>query len=430
MKKIGLHTSTAFIIGNMIGSGIFLLPSTLAALGGISFVGWACSTVGAFLIVLLFRGLSSHFPNTVGGPYAYTRTVLGEFFGFLVGWGYWISVWCTNAAIAVAFVGYLSVFIPQIADNEILSIAFGVGALWVFSFLNFRDIVFVGRIQKLTTVLKILPLLLIGFVGLFYVDWSLLDFENLSGETDFKAISQATTLTLFAYLGIESASITSHKIEKSEANVGRSGLIGFLLTAFIYILCSVVIFGLVNSAKLSQSTAPFADASATFLGGYAEQFVALVALIATLGALNGWILIQGQIAYALAKDGLFPAFFKKRNTAEVPYLGIVVSSLLATFLLIAKFSGSLVDVFSFMMNLSTLSALTPYFLSAVSLFIFIRRGKQPSKGMQIVSVLSGLFCLWMIYGVGIETISLGVVLLLIGIFMFLLKMIYEKNSRR
>ncbi|MGB0656270.1 MAG: amino acid permease [Flavobacteriaceae bacterium] len=430
MKKIGLHTSTAFIIGNMIGSGIFLLPSTLAALGGISFVGWACSTVGAFLIVLLFRGLSSHFPNTVGGPYAYTRTVLGEFFGFLVGWGYWISVWCTNAAIAVAFVGYLSVFIPQIADNEILSIAFGVGALWVFSFLNFRDIVFVGRIQKLTTVLKILPLLLIGFVGLFYVNWSLLDFENLSGETDFKAISQATTLTLFAYLGIESASITSHKIEKSEANVGRSGLIGFLLTAFIYILCSVVIFGLVNSAKLSQSTAPFADASATFLGGYAEQFVALVALIATLGALNGWILIQGQIAYALAKDGLFPAFFKKRNTAEVPYLGIVVSSLLATFLLIAKFSGSLVDVFSFMMNLSTLSALTPYFLSAVSLFIFIRRGKQPSKGMQIVAVLSGLFCLWMIYGVGIETVSLGVVLLLIGIFMFLLKMIYEKNSRR
>ncbi len=414
----------------MIGSGIFLLPSTLAALGGISFVGWACSTVGAFLIVLLFRGLSSHFPNTVGGPYAYTRTVLGEFFGFLVGWGYWISVWCTNAAIAVAFVGYLSVFIPQIADNEILSIAFGVGALWVFSFLNFRDIVFVGRIQKLTTVLKILPLLLIGFVGLFYVDWSLLDFENLSGETDFKAISQATTLTLFAYLGIESASITSHKIEKSEANVGRSGLIGFLLTAFIYILCSVVIFGLVNSAKLSQSTAPFADASAAFLGGYAEQFVALVALIATLGALNGWILIQGQIAYALAKDGLFPAFFKKRNTAEVPYLGIVVSSLLATFLLIAKFSGSLVDVFSFMMNLSTLSALTPYFLSAVSLFIFIRRGKQPSKGMQIVAILSGLFCLWMIYGVGIETVSLGVVLLLIGIFMFLLKMIYEKNSRR
>ena len=414
----------------MIGSGIFLLPSTLAALGGISFVGWACSTVGAFLIVLLFRGLSSHFPNTVGGPYAYTRTVLGEFFGFLVGWGYWISVWCTNAAIAVAFVGYLSVFIPQIADNEILSIAFGVGVLWVFSFLNFRDIVFVGRIQKLTTVLKILPLLLIGFVGLFYVNWSLLDFENLSGETDFKAISQATTLTLFAYLGIESASITSHKIEKSEANVGRSGLIGFLLTAFIYILCSVVIFGLVNSAKLSQSTAPFADASATFLGGYAEQFVALVALIATLGALNGWILIQGQIAYALAKDGLFPAFFKKRNTAEVPYLGIVVSSLLATFLLIAKFSGSLVDVFSFMMNLSTLSALTPYFLSAVSLFIFIRRGKQPSKGMQIVAVLSGLFCLWMIYGVGIETVSLGVVLLLIGIFMFLLKTIYEKNSRR
>lgn len=413
----------------MIGSGIFLLPSTLALIGGISFIGWACSTLGAFLLVLLFRGLSIHFPNVVGGPYAYTRMVLGDFFGFLVGWGYWISVWCTNAAIAVAFVGYLGVFIPEINQDKIMSIAFGVGALWLFSLLNFRDIVFVGTIQKVSTVLKILPLLGVGWVGLFFVDWSLLNFDNLSGASDFTAISQATTLTLFAYLGIETASITSHKIKKSEATVGHAGLIAFCLTALVYILCSIVIFGLVQTAKLSQSTAPFATASASFLGIHAEHFVALAALIATLGALNGWILIQGQMAYALAKDGLFPPFFKKQNKANVPYVGIVVSSVFASLLLLVKFSNTLLDVFSFMMNLSTLSALTPYFLSAVSLLVFLRSHKKGSKSLQGVAILSALFCLWMFYGVGMETVSLGLILLLVGVFIYVLKILYEKNSR-
>ena len=430
MKKIGLTTSTALIAGNMIGSGIFLLPATLAALGGISFLGWACSTAGAFLLVLLFRGLSELFPNVVGGPYAYTRAVLGDFFGFLVGWGYWISVWCTNAAIAVAFVGYLTVFIPQIAHNPYLAISFGLGALWLFSILNFRDIVFVGQIQKVSTVLKIFPLLLIGFVGLFYVDWSLLRFDNLSGESGFKAISQATTLTLFAYLGIETASITSHKINHSSDTVGRAGIIGFCLTAVVYILCSLVIFGLISTSKLSQSTAPFVEASAVFLGAYAQKFVAFAALIATLGALNGWILIQGQIAYALAQDNMFPSFFKKLNKSQAPYLGIVISSTLASILLLTKFSDSLIDVFSFMMNLSTLSALTPYLLSAVSLFLYVRHKKGKVLVLQLVAIFSGLFCLWMMYGVGLETVFLGAVLLFLGVFLYVFKKFYEKNTRR
>ena len=428
MKKIGLTTSTALITGNMIGSGIFLLPASLAALGGISFIGWVCSTAGAFLLVLLFKGLSVYFPKVVGGPYAYTRVVLGDFLGFLVGWGYWVSVWCTNAAIAVAFVGYLGVFIPELVHHVSWAILAGLGALWIFSVLNFRDIAFVGKIQKVSTVLKILPLLFIGCVGLFYVDWSLVRFENLSGESDFKAISKATTMTLFAYLGIETASITSHKITHAAANVGRAGLIGFGLTAFVYILCSLVIFGLINTTQLAQSTAPFAEASAVFLGRYAEKFVAFTALIATLGALNGWILVQGQIAYALAKDKMFPTFFMTQNKAEAPYIGIVFSSLLATILLLTKFSASLIDVFSFMMNLSTLAALTPYFLSAVSLFVYVRHQKQKSVAPQLIAVFSGLFCLWMIYGVGVEIVFLGGILLFLGIIMYVLKQFYEKNT--
>ena len=136
MKKIGLWSSTALVTGNMIGSGIFLLPATLAAFGGIGLLGWAYSAVGALLFTLVFRWLSQRMPDTIGGPYAYVKNILGDFWGFLVAWGYWVSIWCTNAAIAVAFVGYLSVFFPEINTNTPLAISCGLAAIWFFTAVN------------------------------------------------------------------------------------------------------------------------------------------------------------------------------------------------------------------------------------------------------------------------------------------------------
>ena len=416
VKKIGLWSSTALITGNMIGSGIFLLPATLAAYGGISLFGWFFSALGALFFTLIFRWLSQRMPDTIGGPYAYTKTVLGDFWGFLVGWGYWISIWCTNAAIAVAFVGYLTVFVPEVGQHKALAIASGLGAIWLFSFINSWSIMTIAWVQKITTVLKLIPILAISFIGIWYIDWSLISFENISGKSDFQAISATTTLTLFAFLGLESATVASAKIKNAKKTVGRAGMIALGITTVTYILSSVAIFGILPPEVLMDSTAPFADAASKFWVVSSKCIVAGGAIAATLGALNGWILIQGQIPMATAKDRLFPQFFARVNGHGAPILGIVVSSLLASTVLLFRFSERLVDVFAFMMNLSTLSVLTPYLMSIVSLIVLLNNSQERHRyPMMGVGVLSILFIFWIIYGCGIEVVRYGGLLILLGI---------------
>jgi len=418
MKKIGLWSSTALVTGNMIGSGIFLLPATLASFGGIGLMGWLYSAMGALLFTLVFRQLSQRLPETIGGPYAYVKLMLGDFWGFLVGWGYWVSIWCTNAAIAVAFVGYLSVFLPEINSNTPLAIGCGLGAIWALSAVNSFSIRTVSWVQKITTVLKLLPILAIGFIGIFYIDWSLINFDNLSGQSDFQAISAVTTLTLFAFLGLESATVASGRTKNAAKTGGRAGMIALGITGVTYILSSVAIFGILPPEVLKDSSAPFADAASVFWGEKAKYIVAAGAIAATLGALNGWLLIQGQIPMASAQDGLFPKIFARVNRHGAPIIGIVISSVLASTVLTFRFSEQLAQVFGFMMNLSTLSVLTPYLMTIISLLLLLKRDPTPNRMMQGVSYLSIAFCLWIIYGCGLEVVAYGGLLVLAGIFIY------------
>ena len=418
MKKIGLWSSTALVTGNMIGSGIFLLPATLAAFGGIGLMGWLYSAIGALLFTLVFRQLSQRLPETIGGPYAYVKFMLGDFWGFLVGWGYWVSIWCTNAAIAVAFVGYLSVFIPEINHNTPLAISCGLSAIWGLSAVNSLSIRTVAWVQKITTVLKLLPILAIGFIGIFYIDWSLINFDNLSGQSDFQAISAVTTLTLFAFLGLESATVASGRTKNAAKTVGQAGMIALGITGVTYILSSVAIFGILPPEVLQDSSAPFADAASVFWGQKAKYIVAAGAIAATLGALNGWLLIQGQIPLASAQDGLFPKIFARVNRHGAPIIGIAISSVLASTVLTFRFSEQLAQVFGFMMNLSTLSVLTPYLMTIISLLLLLKKDAIPNRMMQAVSYLSIAFCLWIIYGCGLEVVAYGSLLVLAGIFIY------------
>ena len=166
-KKLGIWMSTSLVAGNMVGSGIFLLPATLAIYGGISLFGWFFSAMGAIFLALVFSRLSRRVSG-VGGPYIYTRTAFGDLPGFLVAWGYWISIWCGNAAIATAGVGYLGVFIPSLTENPMLSGLTAIGLIWVFSWINTRGIREAGMVQLITTLLKIIPLVLIGSLGFLF----------------------------------------------------------------------------------------------------------------------------------------------------------------------------------------------------------------------------------------------------------------------
>ena len=169
-RSMGLWMATALVVGNMIGSGVFLLPASLADTAGpVSMLGWVFTGAGAILLALVFASLGRALPRT-GGPYAYAKRAFGDFIGFWTAWGYWIAAWAGNAAIAVAFVGYLAVFWPEVGTENLLGALVGIGVIWLVTAINILGVRETGRVQVVTTVLKFVPLAVIGIVGLFFID--------------------------------------------------------------------------------------------------------------------------------------------------------------------------------------------------------------------------------------------------------------------
>jgi APA family basic amino acid/polyamine antiporter len=414
-KEIGLWTATSLVIGNMIASGLFMLPATLAIYGGISLVGWLISGAGAICLALVYSWLSKLQPSATGGPYAYTREGMGTFPAFLVAWGYWISVWCTNAAIAVAFVSYLTAFIPALGSNPFLSIGTGLSAIWFLTWINTKGIREAGVVQVITTILKLAPLLVITIGGLFYFNMDHFIPFNVSSQSNLSAITSTTTLTLFAFLGLECATIPSGNVKNAEKTVSRATIIGTLLTTFIYIAGTVAVMGLIPPSILQDSQAPFADAAASIWGEEARYLVAGGAVISTFGALNGWILIQGQMPMAAARDHLFPRIFAKENKNGTPAIGIVISSLLISVLMSLNFTRTLADTYTFMVLLTTLTVLVPYLFSIIS-FVMIASKRETLSGFKLViAVFAFLYSMWAIIGAGEETVYWGFVLLMAGL---------------
>jgi APA family basic amino acid/polyamine antiporter len=400
----------------MIGSGIFLLPASLAFYGGISIFGWVISATGALLLAFLFSSLSKKFAQS-GGPYVYTRHGFGDFAGFLVAWGYWISTCTTNAAIAVAMTSYLTVFFPILSSVPLLSMTVGLSAIWFLTWINSRGVKTAGTVQTITTILKVTPLILIAIVGMFYMDMSHFTPFNISGKSNFTAIIETTTLTLFAFLGMECATIPSENVKNSSQTISRSTLIGTSIAIVIYVLGSVSVMGLLSPEVLQQSDAPFADAAMILWGTQAKNWVALGAVISTFGALNGWILIQGQMPMAAARDKMFPAIFGKLNSKGVPAIGIVISSIIISIIMSLNFHKGFVKAFEFMILLSTLTVLVPYLFSSIThILIASRSGK---KGFWILGILCFIFSMWAVIGSGENVVFWGFVMLMSGLPLFI-----------
>jgi len=414
-KQIGLWTTTSLVVGNMIASGLFMLPATLGLYGGISLIGWVISGAGAMCLAMVFSWLSKLKPVATGGPYAYTHEGVGDFAAFLVAWGYWISIWCTNAAIAVAFVSYLTAFIPALGHNPMLSVGTGLGAIWFLTWVNTRGIREAGIVQVITTILKILPLVFITLGGVFFLNFDHFTPFNVSTESNLSAITSCTTLTLFAFLGLECATIPSGKVINPEVTVPKATILGTLLTTIIYVSSTLVVMGLIPPDSLHQSQAPFADAAASLWGEWARYLVAGGAVVSTFGALNGWILVQGQMPFAAARDKLFPKIFEKENKYGTPAMGLVISSLLVSVLMSMNFSKSLADTYTFIILLSTLTVLIPYLFSIIAFVMMGAKKKMLNTTKYVVAALAFVYSMWAVIGSGEEIVFWGFVLLMAGL---------------
>ena len=431
-KKIGLITTTSLVVGNMIGAGIFILPASLSTYGSISLLGWVFTATGALILAKIFSNFSTIIVNKSGGPYVYSKEGFGDFIGFLVAWGYWISIWISNAAIAIAIIGALSFFFPILETNSLLAVSVGLSMIWFFTWINSKGIRTSGKIQVITTVLKILPLLFVIIFGLFFFSSHNFPKLNLTGENDFTAFSLVAALTLYAFLGLESASIPVENIKNPSKIVPKATMLGTMISTCIYILGTVVLFGVLPVETLQNSPAPFAEAGQIIGGKYIGYFIALGAAISGMGALNGWILILAQIPMAAAKDKIFPKIFKKNNKKGAPVLGLIIGSLLSSLVMLMNFSESLVTQFTFVVNLTVLACLVPYlFVSAAYIIVIIQKHTHTNRILKtiILGFLGFIYSLWAIYGSTADVVFYGFLLLLLGIPFYVL-MQWNKYKRK
>jgi APA family basic amino acid/polyamine antiporter len=434
LGRLGLFMAVALVVGNMIGSGVFTLPSAMAGVnltnGAGSLLAWMFTGVGAVMLALVFANLGRAYPRT-GGPYVYARRAFGDFIGFQTAWGYWIAAWAGNAAIAVAFVGYLAFFFPVLSETALYGALAGIGVIWLLTLVNVLGVRESGWVQAVTTVLKFVPLLAIGLIGIFFIEGG--NYGSFApnglgmGDGLLGGVTAAATLTLWAFIGLESATVPAEEVANPERTVPRATVIGTVVTTLVYILATIAVMGVIPAATLQDSASPFAAAAAAIFGGsgYWDDAVALVALVSTFGALNGWILLQGRVPLAAARDGLFPKRFAKvSGRAGTPVFALVVSSLLVTGLMLMNYTKSLVDQFTFILLLATLTTLIPYAYSAAAEMYLLVADRARFQGRRLaidggIALLAFAYSVWTIAGAGADIVFKGFMLLMLGIPVYL-----------
>ncbi|MEU6818157.1 amino acid permease [Streptomyces sp. NPDC046860] len=422
VRRFGLPVATALVMGNIIGGGIFLLPASVAPYGTVSLVALGVLTVGAIALALVFGRLAERDPRT-GGPYVYAREAFGDFAGFLAAWAYWITTWVSNAALAVAAVGYLDVLIPVSGHRWTACLA-ALVIQWLPALANFAGTRWVGAVQLVSTVLKFVPLLLVAVGGLFFFDPDKLGPFNAGGGSPIGAISASAALLLYSYLGVESAAVSAGEVRDARRNVGRATVIGTAGAALVYLLGTVAVFGTVSHSHLVKSTAPFSDAVNSMFGGtWGGWAVALAALVSMTGCLNGWTLLSAQTPYAAARDGLFPAAFTRRRRG-VPTVGVGVTVVLSSLLTVYNFMAGSAHVFEVLVLVTTFTATVPYLLATAAQLYHLASGRRDAvdgrrlvRDAVIAAVAAG-FSVWLVAGAGYAAVYQGVLFLFAGVLVY------------
>ena len=405
------------VAGNMIGTGVFLLPVNLASVGGIAVFGWLVATAGAAALGLIFAKLGELDPQE-GGPYAYARDFLGPYVGFQTNYIYWFGNWIGNIAIAVAAVGYLAEFIPRI-NAPPASVFATAAVIWILTFANILGPRVVGALETWTMSLALIPILGIAFLGwIWFNPETFRSAWNVSGGSNLHAISRAASVALWAYMGIESAAVSAGVIENPKRNIPLATLIGLGLSAVVYVLSSTVIMGIIPNTELQQSHAPFAEAARVAIGTPGMVVIAICAILKSLGSLGGWMLLVGQSAKAAASDGMFPAVFGRLNRHGVPGPGLVIVGVLMTVVLFATMSPTIAGQFNRIIDIAVILVVIPYVYAAVAVVKVIFDRGLPRRTFQTykwIAIAAVVYCVWTVLGGDPPTVVYAMVALLASV---------------
>jgi basic amino acid/polyamine antiporter, APA family len=424
--SLGLTSATALVIGSIVGTGVFTMPAVIAGAGTMGIIVLGVIAVGAMLLAVLFGQLTRRIPNSDGGLYAYSRHEFGDFAGYLVGWCYWIQSWAGNAAIVSSWVFYVDALLNLKNPSSLMNWTIAMVGLWVPAAINLFGVRQMAWFQNVTVVFKFLPLLFVGVVGWFFVQSAHFGPFNASGGSLYSGIGIAAGVALFSFIGVEAAAMTAKRVRNPQLNVGRASLWGTGISALLYVLVSAVVMGLVAHATLVGTGSPFVNAfqsifpHSTWIG----RFIAGVAVVSGIGALNGWTLIVAETSRAIAQDHLFPrpfAWADKRGTA---WFGILIGTALPSLLMAWRYSmSSGLTVFTYLVDLSVVTVAIPYFFSAVAQLTFLASRRRRVQGVALLrdALVAGagvLFSMWVTFASGYQVVYQALVVLMAGVVLY------------
>lgn len=393
-NKIGLLPAILMVAGNMMGSGVFMLPANLAGIGSIAIIGWLITVVGAIALGLVFAKLTE-VTTAAGGLYAYARKAFGDYMGYQTNLVYWLANVIGNVGLAVAGLGYLTPFFPALRDPLVMALA-QIAVIWFFTYANILGPRVVGRMQGITTTVALFPIVGVALLGWFWFNpETYMEGWNVSGESSLTAVGMTLNFTLWAFIGVESASVSTAVVKNPAKNVPIATVVGVLLAAVCYVLSSSAIMGIIPNKELVSSSAPFSQAVSIALGSTAGKIVALCAAVGCLGSLAGWTLLVGQTAQAAAKDGLFAGIFARVNRRGVPSAGLAIVAGIMTLQVLATMSPTASEQFGKIASIAVIMTLLPYIYSSVAIKILGREKMSDREGLfyTIVGLIAAVYSL-------------------------------------
>ena len=415
-NKIGVVQLTILTMVNMMGSGIIMLPTKLAEIGTISIVSWLVTAVGSTALAYAFAQCGM-FSRKSGGMGGYAEYSFGKAGNFMANYTYGVSLVIANTAIAISAVGYGSEFLG--ATLSPLSIAlWTIFTLWLATVLNFGGARITGNISSFTIWGVIIPVVGISIIGWKWFDGSMyVNSWNPHNVPTFEAIGVSISMTLWAFLGLESACANADAVENPEKNVPIAVLGGTLGTAVIYIVSTNVIAGIVPNLELANSTAPFGLAFAHMFNDTIGKVIMGLMVMSCFGSLLGWQFTIAQVFKSSAEEGYFPAFFKKVTSKDAPIVGMVTITALQTLLSLMTISPSLNKQFNVLVDLAVVTNVIPYLLSMAALAVLLKAenvAPQKYKTTVFVAFIGSLYSIYALYAAGEQAMLYGSIVTFIG----------------
>jgi basic amino acid/polyamine antiporter, APA family len=409
-RGLGPWMVLALVIGNLIGSGVYLLPQTLAPLGVNQLFGWMVTIAGALAMAVVFARLGATQPMA-GGPYAWVQAAFGPFTGFVAAWSYWILLWAGNGAIAVAVVSNLSLVVPAIGRIAGLPACLSVGCVWLLTLVNIRGVRRAGDVSLVTAAIKLLPLFAVIVLALVLWLGGTPPVAQAPVPIAGGSIAAAAGLTFWGFLGLESATVPADKVENASRVVPMATLVGTGLTGVVYLGISLAFQAYMPNDLAVASPAPVAAFLGRHFGGTVAGVVAVFAAISAFGALNGFILLQGEMPWAMARGGVFPRWFATEGASGTPVRGHVVSSLLLSAVTLVNFGRGMGDLFQFIASVSLAAGMLSYGLTMIAAIRLL----PGERAIVPVALFAAAFTGWATWGLGLQAMGYGAVLLVLGL---------------